>query len=288
MDALRLLKEEDHHALFKEARELARDRPTIAISGSFLDTSCSSSPYCRHCCWRARERVWPNFRRRVTKEEFVQRGVSARAEGIDWLYTPSGCIGPDLPEYFFEYLSALEQVSDIEVYGLFGAVGRRSLELLKQTGVEGYRCGIESPNRRVFKEVKPGDDYDARIQSIKDAKDTGLKVWSGFIIGLGESLEDIARGIEILKDLEVDSVLLHPFGPCPFTEMEAMNPPSPLLVAKATAVTRILMPHIDLIFFHNEVEWGLTAGCNAGMVGGNPRMISGLKEMREVMYSYQE
>jgi biotin synthase len=136
--------------------------------------------------------------------------------------------------------------------------------------------------------VRPSDNYDARIRSIKEAKKLGLKVWSGFIIGIGEGLEDIARGIDILKDLEVDAVMLHAFRPSPFTEMEAMDPPNPLLVAKAMAVTRILMPQVDLIFSHNNEHWGLTAGCNAGMVYGNARMIAEIKEMRNAIYSYRE
>ena len=288
MNPLKLLKEEDSHSLFRQARELAKSMPTITISGSFLDTHCSSAPYCRHCIWRARERFSTNFRRRVTKEEFVNRGIVARTEGIDWLYPVSGCIGPNLPDYFYECVSALKQVSDIAQYGLFTALSKRSLELLKEAGVEGYRCAIESPNLSVFKAVRPNDNYDARIQSIKESKKLGLKVWSGFIIGLGEELEDIARGIEILKDLEVDAVLLNAFQPSPYTEMEAANPPSPLLVAKAMAVTRILMPNIDLIFTHNNEHWGLTAGCNAGMVYADSRRILEIKEMRKAIYSYKE
>ncbi len=288
MNVLDMLKEEDSHALFRQARELAKPRPTVTITGSFLDTNCSSDPYCRHCIWRARERFSTGFRRRITKDEFVQRGIASRAAGIDWLYPVSGCVGPDLPEYFYECLSALKKVSNLKLFGLFTPLNKQSLKLLKQAGVDGYRCAIESPNRKVFQKVRPSDDYDARIQSIKDAKNLGLKVWSGFIIGLGEDLGDIARGIETLKELEVDAVLISAFRPSPFTEMEAEVPPSPLLVAKAMAVTRILMPRIDLIFSHNNNHWGLTAGCNAGMMYADSRMISELKEMRNALYNYQD
>jgi biotin synthase len=288
MDAIELLKEKNYHALFRQARELAQAKPTITISGSFLDTRCDSDPYCRHCIWRTREKFTTDFRRRVTREEFVARGISARAEGIDWLYPVSGCTGADLPEHFYECLRALKQVSDIKLYGLFTALNKKSLEQLKQAGVEGYRCAIESPNRRIFQEVRPHDNYDARIQSIKDAKKLGLKVWSGFIIGLGEDSEDVARGIGILKDLEVDAVMLNAFMPAPFTDMEALNSPRPMDVAKAMAVTRIMMPEIDLIFSHNNEFWGLTAGCNGGLIAGNSRMISELGKMREAIYAYQE
>jgi biotin synthase len=286
MDALKLLKEKDSHALFRQSRELSKDQPFIAISGSFLDTHCSANPYCLHCIWRAREAFSTDFRRRVSKDEFVQKGIASRKAGIDWIYPVSGCIGPDLPEDFFDYLGALAMVSDIKQYGLFTALSKKSLGLLKQAGVEGYRCAIESPNRKVFKKVRPSDDYDARIRSIKEAKEIGLKVWSGFIIGLGESLEDIAKGIETLKDLEVDSVLINPFQPAPFTDMEADNPPNPLLVAKAMAVSKILMPKIDLIYYHNNEHWGLTAGCNAGLVNSDPRKILEVKEMRKAIYAY--
>lgn len=286
VDPLKLLQQDDHHALFRQARELARHKPTISISGCLLDSHCSCDPYCRHCLWRARERFSTNFRRRATKEQFVQRGVAARAAGIDRMSAVSGCLGPDLPGYFYEYLSALKQAADIEIYALFTTLSRRSLELLKQIGVDGYYCSIESPDRTIFKKVRSHDDYDARIQSIKEAKELGLKVWSGFVVGLGEEPAHIARGIELLKELEVDAVQLNPLLPSPFTEMEAMNPPSPLLVAKAMAVTRILMPQADLICASDIREWGLVAGCNAGMVGADPNMVTELKNMRRALYSH--
>jgi hypothetical protein len=78
VDALQLLREKDHHALFRQARELAMSRPTVTMAITFLDSNCSASPPCRHCIWQARERFSLNFRRRMTREEFVRRGVSAR------------------------------------------------------------------------------------------------------------------------------------------------------------------------------------------------------------------
>lgn len=286
VDPLKLLQQEDHHALFRQARELARAKPTIAIAGSLLDSHCACEPYCRHCLWRSRERFSANFRRRATREQFVQRGVAARAAGIDRISAVSGCLGPDPPEFLFEYLSALKKATDIEVYALFTTLSRRSLELLKQIGVDGYYCSIESPNRTIFKQVRSHNDYEARIQSIREAKGLGLKVWSGFVVGLGEELADIARGIELLKELKVDAVQINPLLPSPFTEMEAMNPPSPLRVAKAMAATRMLMPQVDLICAPDVREWGLVAGCNAGMVGADPNMVAELQNMRRALYSH--
>jgi len=289
MEPLELLRE-DPYVLFKEAREMAKNKPTKFASGALIDTYCSSNPPCRHCRWRFLEKFNPGFRRVMPKPEIISRALHAEREGIDWLFMPSGCKGSHLPDYFYDDVRDIKRNSGIELYGLFGTTDRKSLSLLKEAGMDGFRCGIESPNESILKEVRPSDDLHARVRTIRDAKDMGLKVWSGFIVGLGESREDIARGMKLLKELAVDSVSLGWFEPSPFTEMEQNDPPNPFWAAKVMAAMRIYLGDIDMLghWRNNNPEWGFRAGCNGALAEPNSVELEKLRKMREFINALEE
>ena len=219
MEPLELLKE-DTKRIFKTAREMARNKPMVfSCVNQLILTALPTLPVATAAGFSWINLILISAISHRLKRLF-HRAKLAEKEGIDWLFMPSGCKGAELPEYFYDRVRDVKQNSNIKTYGLFGTTGRRSLSLLKEAGMAGFRCGIESPNESILKRVRPSDDLKTRLQTIMDAKDLGLKVWSGFIVGLGESQEDIARGIKMLKDLEVDSVSIGWFNPVPFTEME--------------------------------------------------------------------
>ena len=288
MEPMELLRE-DAHTLFKTAREMAKDKPTVFASGVPFDSYCFSDPPCLHCRWRFIEKFDPGFRRIATKKDVISRALLAEKEGIDWLFMPSGCKGAELPEYFYEYVRDIKQNSSIELYGLFGTTGRRSLARLKEAGMDGFRCGIESPNASILKKVRPSDDLKTRLKTVRDAKDAGLKVWSGFIIGLGETPEDIATGMRLLKDLAVDSVSFGWFEPVPFTEMETEDSPNPFWAAKVMAAMRIYLGNIDILahWRNNNAEWGFRAGCNGALAEADSRALDKLRKMRESINSLE-
>lgn len=286
-DIMRLLNliQEDGHSLFERAREIAKSKESVFATGVQINTNCTMNPLCRHCIWRWREKSVTDFRRKVPQSEVINRAMEAEKVGIERVYIASGWMGFNLPSYFYDYVRSVKEHTDLEVFGLFGPINQQSLAQLKEVGMDGYRCGIESPNEHIFAKVRPGDNIDARLQTLRNAKQIGLKTWSGFIIGLGENEEDIARGIEILKKLDVDSVLLLPFNPVPYTEMEKEDRPNPYWMAKVMAVTRIYLKNIDLLAAYNNVEWGFISGCNGALSNIHSSELEQLKKIQERIYA---
>jgi biotin synthase len=281
MEPLELLKE-DAHTLFKTAREMAKGMPTKFASRAIIDTNCASTPQCRHCRWHYFETIRPGFRRVMSNEEAVAAATKAEKEGADWLFIISGCKGDELPDFFYDRIRNIKKKIKIPTNGLFGLTGKKTKTLLKQAGLDGVHCGLESPNASILKKVRPSDDPDKRIHAISDAKEAGLKVWSGFVIGLGESPEDVARGLKLFKDMAVDAVSLSWFDPAPFTEMETENPPNHFWGAKVIAATRIYLGNIDILT-NAHPEWSFRAGGNATMAMPDSREMVRTQEMRDTI-----
>ena len=155
---------------------------------------------------------------------------------------------------------------------------RRSLVNLKAAGMDGYLCGLESPNEEIYKRFRPaGDTLTDRLTALKIAQDINLKIWSGFLVGLGETDEDISGGLETLRELDPESLSILPFTPFPNTEMWAENPANPLQWARVMASARIFLPKPNL--FSDQTEgfyqgYGILGGANGFYVFPGKKPLS--------------
>mgnify|MGYP002755827844 CR=1 FL=1 len=78
-----------------------------------------------------------------------------------------------------------------------------------------------------FKEICTSHTYDQKVQAIKNAKDAGMEVCSGGIIGLGEGIEDRVDMFFNLKDLNVASIPVNVLNPVKGTACLLYTSPSP-------------------------------------------------------------
>lgn len=256
----------EHGVLFAEAQKLADGRRKIFCSPNIITTRCKTRPICRHCKWENIKSLEGNFQRRRTREEIVARAKMLLDAGVNRIFMASGWMGYNLPTYFYEYISLAKEYSGLELYGLFGSIDRESLRKLREAGMDGYLCGLESPDEEIYRSFRPGgDSLQDRINTLRWAGEMGLKLWSGFLVGLGEADDNIATGLRLLKDLDVDSVSILPFIPVPHTAMWHENPANPLGWARAMAIARIYLEKPEIFSDQTEglyAEYGALGGAN--------------------------
>lgn len=251
--------------LFNRAQEIAKRKKKVYCSPNLINNFCNTKPTCNHCKWENFKTMSPNFCGKRTLEDIKARTKVLVEAGVDRVFMPSGWMGYKVPHYYYGYVQAVKENSDMEVYGLFGAIDRESIKNLKKSGMDGYLCGLESPNEEIYKKFRPGGDtLEDRLYTLKLAKEFGLKIWSGFLVGFGETQEDVAKGLEILKKMDVDSLSILPFTPVVNTNMMEDNPANPFKWAKTIAVARNYMKRPDL--FSDSTE-GFYSGY--GILGGS-------------------
>ncbi len=193
----------------------------------------------------------------------MNRAAAIERAGASRVLLLSGWMGTELPAYFYDDVAAIKGGTGLEVYGGFGYLGKESVSRLKESGMDGYFCGLVMPNRAVVKRGRAGDDFDARLRTAGYVKGCGLKLWSGFVFGVGEAPEDIAYGLRLFKELEADALYLNPLVPSPNTELEGADPPNMLAWATLLAVARLRFPGLDLFTKPEYTQWAFRAGANA-------------------------
>ncbi|HQP91183.1 MAG TPA: biotin synthase BioB, partial [Candidatus Omnitrophota bacterium] len=121
-----------------------------------------------------------------------------------------------------------------------GELSEKDLKYLKQAGLSPYHHNIET-SRRFFPKIVTSHTFDDRIRTIKAAKNAGLEVCSGGIIGLGETMKDRIDMAVCLKDLNVDSVPVNILVAIKGTFLEGQDPVSCQEAIRTLAIFRIIL-----------------------------------------------
>ncbi len=105
-------------------------------------------------------------------------------------------------------ISAIRARVGIDVCCSVGIVDRAGLEAMKEAGLSRFHHNIET-SERFFPSICTTHTFGERLATIEAAKEAGLEVCAGGIIGLGEDMDDRISMAERLKELDVDSMPLN-------------------------------------------------------------------------------
>ncbi len=138
---------------------------------------------------------------------------------------------------------------------------------LAEAGAVWYACYQETHNRALYQNLRPGQDYDIRINSKRSAKKRGLLIEEGLLLGAGESTADIADSISAMRELRADQVRVMGFVPQKGTPMERFPAPNPAKELLSIAVMRLVFPECLIpasldVGGHAGLHRKLAAGAN--------------------------
>ena len=248
-EIVRLLKtrEKDRvNSLFRTAGELrARYFADKVFIYGFLYISTYCRNNCRFCFYRSENEN--SLRYRKTEEEVIEAAVGLAGPGIHLVDLTMG----EDPYYFcgnegFEMLARLvervKETVELPVMVSPGVVPERVLERLAAAGADWYACYQETHNLSLFKKLRPGQNYEARLHTKRLAHKFGLLTEEGVLAGVGESPEDMAESIIVMDSLKADQVRAMNFVPRKGTPMERDITDDPLREMVCIAVMRLTLP----------------------------------------------
>lgn len=213
-------------------------------------------------------------------EELVASVKAIENLGIRHLHLSGGTDPAGYDNEMAEAVNAIRDVSDIDIeINLGPSFTRHGIRRFRQLGVSSVTSSLETFNPAIFAKAKPGDSLEARKELIQTCQEESMPVRSMILVGLGESEED---RIDHLYWLMQFPTLYHlrfsRFMPYRGTSWENHPRCSPWEVARLIAVTRLLMPHLDL---------GLAAGNSPDDIplwyaaGGGNQVLGASVSMRQ-------
>lgn len=134
-----------------------------------------------------------------------------------------------------------EKAPGIKVCISGGIISEESFEKLKEAGITRIHNNLET-SRNFFPEICTTHTYDQKIETIKAAKEAGMEICSGGLIGLGEDYKDRIDMALQLRELDVHSVPVNLLNPIKNTPLENNEPLSMEEVNRTCATFRFILP----------------------------------------------
>ena len=214
----------------------------------------------------------------IIKEAQIAQKQGARCYGI--VTSGTGLAeGPELDE-ILEAIRIIRKTLTVKPSASLGILTEDTAEALAEAGCGTYHHNLETA-RSFFPNICTTHDYEDDVNTIKVAKRAGMKVCSGGIIGLGESMEQRFEMATTLRDLEVDSVPLNFFNPIPGTPLEHKNDLTPMDCLRTICMFRFILPDRSIRVcggreknLRDFQSWIFMAGAD-GMMVGNYLTVSG-------------
>lgn len=167
----------------------------------------------------------------------------------------------------------LRESTGLRLCASMGLVDKETLQKLKDAGVERYHCNMET-SAAYFKTLCTTHTPDDKRRTIEAAKEVGMTVCSGGIIGMGETMRQRLEMAFELREMGVNSVPINVLNPIPGTPLEHTPLISDEEIVRTVAVYRFILPDKVLRFAggrarlpRTTVEHILRGGMNGAMIG---------------------
>jgi len=105
-----------------------------------------------------------------------------------------------------------KEVDNLNIIACNGTATKEQLQILKDYGVDSYNHNLET-SEKFYPNICTTHKWKERYKTCENVKKAGLKLCTGGIFGLGESMEDRLELIEAIKSLDPNSVPINFFHP---------------------------------------------------------------------------
>jgi len=246
-DAEKLLNipEENIKDLAKYANEITRDfngeKIDVEQLNNIKKNSCSED--CTFCGQSAFFDTGIDTYQLPTPDEVVTRAQKAKEEGAESYCLVAAWREPT-PNDFEKVCKIITKVNDnvgISIECSLGFLTIPQATKLKELGVKRYNHNLETAKSK-FSEICTTHTYEDRLKTLEIAREAGLELCTGGIIGLGETREQRLELTLELARIYPEEITINILVPVPGTPLELQTELPNSEIVRMFSVIRFLLP----------------------------------------------
>ena len=176
-------------------------------------------------------------------EEIVEQALNAKNDGAGSFCLVAAWREPNTLD-FEKVCTIIEEINKkvgISVECSLGFLIDRQAKTLKKLQVKRYNHNLET-SRSKFPEICTTHTYDDRVKTLKIARNAGLELCTGGIIGLGETRKQREELILEISELEPEEVTVNMLVPMPGTPLELQTQLDITEIMRVFSTLRFLLP----------------------------------------------
>ena len=204
---------------------------------------------CKWCAQSSRHATGCETYNFLDEEEVMTAAKRNEHEGIHRfsLVTSGRAVSRKDLEKFCEIYRHLSSETNLYLCASMGLLDAERMKMLAKAGGKRYHCNMETCAEH-FRTLCTSHTPEDKRATIRAAREAGLDVCSGGIIGMGESMKQRIDFAFELADLDVDSVPINILNPIPGTPLEKTAPLSEDEIIRTAALFRFILPRQAIRF----------------------------------------
>ena len=176
-------------------------------------------------------------------EEIIKQAITAKNNGADSFCLVAAWREPS--DNDFEMIcNIIKQINSkigINLECSLGFLTNEQAKQLKLLNVKRYNHNLET-SRTKFPEICTTHTFDDRVKTLQIARQAGLELCTGGIIGLGETVKQREEFVLEIAELNPEEVTINLLVPFPGTPLELQIPLELEEILRVFAVLRFLLP----------------------------------------------
>ncbi|SKB03544.1 biotin synthase [Prosthecobacter debontii] len=262
--------------LLKQARAVHEEHWTgnevqLCTLLSIKTGGCSED--CGYCAQSARYNTGVQAEKLMEKDQVMERARAARASGSTRFCMGAAWKGVRVGTQKFDQV--VDIVKDVATLGMevcvtLGQLGSEEARILKEAGVTAYNHNIDTSPEH-YSNIVSTHTFDDRLSTIRHAQDAGMSVCCGGILGLGETIEDRLKMLEVLSNFNPhpESVPINALMPMKGTPLGENVQVDSFSLVRMIAVTRIAIPRAKVRLSAGRTNLSREAQALAFFAGAN-------------------
>lgn len=215
------------------------DFPTISLTGN----GCALN--CKHCGGLVLETMHPV----KSSEELFELCVQLKKKGALGCLISGGCLpnGSVPINKFIEGITRVKRNLGLTVLVHTGIIDEITAQALAEAGVDSALVdviGSDETIREIYRLNMKVEDYSRSLSALKES---GVRFVPHVIVGLHYGkLEGEFQALRMIRNCNPSALVIIAFLPIHGTEMEHVDPPKPVEIAKVIASARLMFPNTPL------------------------------------------
>jgi biotin synthase len=233
------------HAAYKVREHYHGRKITIHILNNAENGSCPED--CHYCAQSTSSKAPIQEYSLKNDEEIIAEAKNAYEKGAFRYCMVFSGTGPNdkRVEHLVRLIRRIKELYPIQVCVSPGSITVKQAQLLKDAGLDRLNHNLNTA-RSVYPRICSTHSFDDRVQTIKNAKNCGLQICSGVIIGMGEKHEEVVEMARTAGRHKFDSIPVNFLIPIEGIALKNRNELTPEYCLRVLCLFRFLNPEAEI------------------------------------------
>ncbi|MGD0278596.1 MAG: [FeFe] hydrogenase H-cluster radical SAM maturase HydE [Smithella sp.] len=186
-------------------------------------------------------------RYRMSEDEVIATAKQIKKTGVPTVVLQAGEDSFYSQDIVCRLIERIRKETDLIITLSIGERPLNDYKAFQQAGANRYLLKHETASRELYKYLRPGCDWENRLQCLRRLKELGFETGTGNMVGLpGQTPEILADDLLVMKLLDADMLGIGPFIAHPGTPLSGVENDDLEITLRVLAIARLLTRNTNI------------------------------------------